>query len=190
MTILAINGSPRAKGNTSVMLEWVLEELTKEGFNSELIETASEPVQGCTACGYCASAQDGTCKFDDSIGAIIPKMAKARAIILGSPVYFADLTPWLKALIDRAGFVMLHSGNPLRRKPGAAVVVARRAGQVHTYDSINHFFGITEMITVGSSYWNLGVGLAEGDVKKDEEAQKTMVNLGKNMAWLLKKIGN
>jgi multimeric flavodoxin WrbA len=171
------------------MLEWALEELTKEGFNSELIEMASESVQGCTACGYCAASHDGSCKYDDSIGAIIPKMAKARAIILGTPVYFADLTPWLKALIDRAGFVMLHSGNPLKRKPGAAVVVARRAGHVHAYDSINHFFGITEMITVGSSYWNLGVGLEEGSVKNDLEAKQTMVTLGQNMAWLLKKIG-
>jgi multimeric flavodoxin WrbA len=190
MSVLAINGSPRVKGNTSVMLEWVLEELTKEGFNSELIESASEPVQGCTACGYCASVQDGTCQYEDSISAIIPKMAKARAIILGSPVYFSDLTPWLKALIDRAGFALMRAGNPLKRKPGAAVVVARRAGHVHTYDSINHFFGITEMITVGSSYWNLGVGLEEGQVKNDLEAKNTMVNLGKNMAWLLKKIGH
>jgi multimeric flavodoxin WrbA len=172
------------------MLEWALEELTKEGFNSELISTASEPAQGCTACGHCFKAQDGTCRHDDSISAIIPKLARARAIILGSPVYFADLTPWLKALIDRAGFVMLSSGNPLRRKPGAAVVVGRRAGMVHTFDSINHFFGITEMITVGSSYWNLGVGLDEGAVNEDAEARATMANLGKNMAWLLKKLAH
>jgi multimeric flavodoxin WrbA len=171
------------------MLEWVLGELTNEGYNTELIETAAEPVQGCTACGYCASAQTGRCKYEDSIGELIPRLASARAVILGSPVYFADLTPWLKALIDRAGFSLLHSGNPLRHKPGAAVVVARRAGHVHAYDSINHFFGIMEMITVGSSYWNLGVGLEEGDVRKDEEARQTMVRLGQNMAWLLRKIG-
>lgn len=188
MTVLAINGSPRAGGNTSIMLEWVLAELTKEGFNTELVESASEPVQGCVACGYCGEAKDGTCRFDDSIGQLIPKMAKARAIIMGSPVHFADLTPWLKALIDRAGFVMLHNDNPMRRKPGAAVVVARRAGQVHAYDSINHFFGITEMITVGSRYWNLGVGLEKGDVKNDAEARDTMVGLGQNMAWLMKKL--
>jgi multimeric flavodoxin WrbA len=189
MTILAINGSPRAKGNTSIMLEWVLAELTKEGFNTELIEAAAEPVQGCVACGFCGKSKNGTCRFkDDTIGSLIPKAHQARAIILGSPVYFADLTPWLKAFIDRVGLVSLNSGNPLKRKPGAAVVVARRAGHVHTYDSINHFFGITEMIAVGSSYWNLGVGRDEGDVKNDEEAKQTMVNLGQNMAWLLKKI--
>jgi multimeric flavodoxin WrbA len=186
MTILAINGSPRLNGNTSIMLKWVLGELTNEGFNTELYEEASGPVQGCTACDFCATNHG--CVHKDDISDLIPKMAAARAIILGSPVYFSDLTPWLKALIDRAGFVSLRNGNPLKRKPGAAVVVARRAGQVHTYDSINHFFGITEMITVGSSYWNLGVGLNEGDVRGDEEAQRTMVNLGRNMAWLLKKL--
>lgn len=172
------------------MLNWVLDELTKEGFNTELVSEAAEPAQGCVACGYCGEAKNGKCRFEDSIGALIPKIANARAIIMGSPVYFADLTPWLKALIDRAGFVMIHNDNPLRRKVGAAVVVARRAGQVHAFDSINHFFGILEMVTVGSSYWNLGVGYEKGQVKDDEEAKRTMVNLGQNMAWLLKKLAH
>ena len=187
MTIIAINGSPRVDGNTAVMLKWVLEELNKEGFNTELFQEAGGPVQGCTACGFC-DGSDGRCVHDDAIAELIPKIGAARAVILGSPVYFSDLTPWLKALIDRAGFTLMRAGNPLKRKPGAAVVVARRAGHVHTFDSINHFFGIMEMITVGSSYWNLGFGLGAGDVSGDEEARSTMVNLGRNMAWLLRKI--
>jgi multimeric flavodoxin WrbA len=76
----------------------------------------------------------------------------------------------------------------MTRKVGAAVVVARRAGHVHTYDSINHFFGIMGMFTVGSIYWNLGMGLEPGGVNKDEEAKQTMAVLGENMAWLLQKI--
>jgi multimeric flavodoxin WrbA len=188
MTVLAINGSPRVNGNTSIMLRWALEALEAEGVKTNLIEDAADPVQGCTACGFCAVEKDGRCVHLDVISEIIPQMAAAEAVILGSPVYFSDLTPWLKALIDRAGFTLMRAGNPLRRKPGAAVVVARRAGHVHTFDSINHFFGIMEMITVGSSYWNLGVGLAEGDVKSDLEARRTMENLAANMAWLLRKI--
>jgi multimeric flavodoxin WrbA len=188
MTVLAINGSPRANGNTSIMLRWAIDALKAEGVEAKLIEDAADPVQGCTACGYCAAEKSGLCVHNDVISEIIPKMAEAEAVIMGSPVYFSDLTPWLKALIDRAGFALMRAGNPMRRKPGAAVVVARRAGHVHTFDSINHFFGIMEMITVGSSYWNLGVGLAEGDVKSDQEAKKTMENLAANMAWLLKRL--
>jgi multimeric flavodoxin WrbA len=170
------------------MLKWVLAAVEAEGFETRLIEEADDAVQGCTACFSCAVSKDGACVHQDVISEVIPKLAEAEALVLGSPVYFSDLTPWLKALIDRAGLAFLNSGNPLRRKPGAAVVVARRGGHVHTFDSINHFFGIMEMITVGSSYWNMGFGVEAGDVAGDAEAKRTMENLGANMAWLLKKL--
>ena len=79
--------------------------------------------------------------------------------------------------------------NMFRLKPGAAIVSVRRAGAIHVFDTINHFFTISEIITVGSSYWNVGVGREIGEVEKDAEGLNTMSTLGKNMAWLLGKIG-
>ena len=114
-------------------------------------------------------------------------MAAADGIILGSPTYFSMMTSEMKALIDRAGFVGRANGDLFKRKVGAAVVAVRRAGGIPTFDAINHFFLISQMIVPGSSYWNIGIGLAKGDVEKDEEGLKTMDDLGKNMAWLLKK---
>jgi multimeric flavodoxin WrbA len=171
------------------MLGWVLEEMAKEGFATELVQVGGEKVGGCKACGGCGKLKEYRCVQDDAVNAIIKKARDAEALVIGSPVYFADITPETKCVIDRLGFVDLNSGNLLKRKPGAAVVVARRAGQVHSYDSINHLFGITQMLTVGSRYWNLGVALDEGSVAQDSEAQDTMRVLGQNMAWLLKKIG-
>lgn len=75
-----------------------------------------------------------------------------------------------------------------KRKVGAAVVAVRRAGAMTTFDGINHFFLISEMIVPGSSYWNVGIGHRKGDVEKDEEGLETMDDLGKNMAWLLKQL--
>ena len=191
MKVLVVNGSPRPQGNTSVMLGWVSEELTKEGVAVETVQLGGRLIAGCKACGVCWDKRDKRCVQDqDPVNEVIAKMIEADGLILGSPVYFSDLTPELKALIDRGGFVTLGNGRLMDRKVGAAVVVARRAGQGHTYDSINHFFGISGMFTVGSIYWNLGVGREPGEVNKDEEAKKTMVALGQNMAWLLKKIHN
>ncbi len=115
-------------------------------------------------------------------------MIEADGIILGSPTYFSMMTPELKALIDRAGYVAMSNGGLFKRKVGAAVVAVRRAGAMPTFDAINHFFLICGMIVPGSSYWNVGIGRAIGEVENDEEGMKTMANLGKNMAWLLKKI--
>jgi multimeric flavodoxin WrbA len=115
-------------------------------------------------------------------------MAQADGIILGSPTYFSMMTPELKALIDRAGYVSMSNDGMFTRKVGAAVVAVRRTGAMPTFDAINHFFLISEMIIPGSSYWNVGFGRAKGDVEKDEEGLETMETLGKNMAWLLKKL--
>ncbi|MGC9327916.1 MAG: flavodoxin family protein, partial [Candidatus Hinthialibacter sp.] len=89
------------------------------------------------------------------------------------------------ALIDRAGRVMRANGNLLRRKIGAAVAVARRGGAIHVFDSLNHFFLLAEMAVCGSTYWNIGIGAAKGDVQNDKEGLQTMIDLGRNMAWLL-----
>lgn len=115
-------------------------------------------------------------------------MIEADGIILGSPVYFADITAELKALIDRAGYVCKANGGLFQRKVGAGIIAVRRAGAIHAFDSINHFFLINEMIIPGSSYWNIGIGREKGEVENDGEGISTMKTLGKNMAWLMNKI--
>ena len=116
-------------------------------------------------------------------------MLEADAILLGTPTYFSDLTSEMKSLIDRAGMTARANNEMFKRKIGAGVVAVRRAGAIHAFDSLNHFFLISQMIVPGSSYWNLGFGREKGEVAKDEEGLKTMRNLGANIAWLLKKIG-
>ncbi|MFI5384194.1 MAG: flavodoxin family protein, partial [Methanosarcina thermophila] len=164
-------------------------ELEGEGIETEIIQVGGKPIHGCIACMKCFENADKRCAIDnDIVNECIEKMLEADGIILASPTYFADLTPELKALIDRAGFVAKANNEMFRRKVGAAVVAVRRAGSIHVFDSINHFFTISQMIIPGSSYWNVGMGLAEGDVEKDEEGIRTMQILGQNMAWLLKKL--
>jgi multimeric flavodoxin WrbA len=188
MKAVAFNGSPRKEGNTARLLAYVLAELEREGIQTEMVHIGGRPVHGCTACMQCTENQNGRCVIEgDIVNECIGKMTEADAIILGSPTYFADVSAEIKALIDRAGFVAMANGYTLSRKIGAAVIAVRRAGGIHAYDTINHFFGISNMIMVGSTYWNLGVGLDPGDVDHDEEGIKTMQTLGKNIAWLLKK---
>ena len=110
---------------------------------------------------------------------------KADVVIVVSPTYFSDMSDETKALIDRSDFVTRVNGNLMSRKSGSAISVARRAGAVCTVDGIQHFFTINDMITIGSTYWNVAFGLAPGDVDSDEEGIETMKRLGQNMAWFL-----
>lgn len=189
MKVVAFNGSPRKGGNTAQLVEVVFQELQQAGIETELVEMAGTHPHGCIACEQCWQRQDRRCAVtSDPMNEWIGKMAEADGILLGSPTYFADVTTEMKALIDRAGFVAGANGDMFRRKVGATVVAVRRGGAIHAYDTINHFFLISQMIVPGSSYWNLGIGLKPGDVQTDEEGLGTMRTLGQNMAWLLKKL--
>jgi multimeric flavodoxin WrbA len=191
MKVVAFNGSARKGGNTEQLINYVFEELEKEGIETELVNIAGLHPHGCIACYQCFKNKDHRCVVEiDCINECIEKMEAADGIILASPTYFADLSSDLKALIDRTGMVSRANGDMYKRKVGAAVVARRRAGAIHAFDSINHFFTIGQMITVGASYWNIGVGGAKGEVTEDEEGIATMLNLGQNMAWLLKKIAD
>jgi multimeric flavodoxin WrbA len=190
MRVVAFNGSPRRDGNTAALLGVVLKELNDQGIETELVHLKG-PLSGCIACNKCFEKKNGKCAMDkDIVNECIKKMSEADGIILGSPTYFADLTPELKALIDRSGFVGKANEDMFKRKVGAAVVAVRRAGAIHVFDSINHFFLINQMIIAGSNYWNIGLGLHEKDVEKDEEAIQIMKTLGQNMGWLMKKIND
>ncbi len=189
MRVVAFNGSPRKEGNTYLLVQRVFEELRKEGVETEYVPFGGRPLRGCTACLKCRENRDKKCVLpDDGLNGYIAKMEEAEGIILASPVYFSNVTAEMKALIDRAGFVSKANDGLLRRKVGAAVVAVRRAGANVVYSDLNFFFGINEMIIPGSSYWNFGMGRMPGEVLKDEEGLKTMEDLGKNMAWLLKKL--
>jgi multimeric flavodoxin WrbA len=189
MKVIAFNGSPRKDGNTALLIKEVFSELEKEGIATELIQVGGRPLRGCIACMQCGKNKNERCAIDnDSLNKYLAKMFAADGIILGSPVYFTDVTAEMKALIDRAGFVARQNGHLLKRKVGAGVVAVRRAGSIHTFDTLNHFFTINQMVVPGSDYWNLGIGRAPGEVSGDEEGMQTMRTLGINMAWLLKKL--
>lgn len=189
--VVALSGSARKGGNTAILLRYVLAELEKEGIKTELIEMSGAKIHGCLACRKCSSRRDYRCSQTDDMGnTYIAKMEEADGILLGSPTYVADISSEMKALIDRACLVSKSNGGMFRHKVGAAVVAVRRAGAIHAFDALNHFFLISEMVIPGSSYWNIGIGREPGDVEKDEEGIQTMKALGKNMAWLLKKLKN
>jgi multimeric flavodoxin WrbA len=190
MKVVAINGSPRKEGNTYLLLKTVMSELEAEGIETELIQLADgPPLQGCIACYQCAQRKNMKCAIEtDALNEYFAKIQNADGLLLGSPVYFSDITAGMKAFIERCGFIARVNNNAFKRKAGAGVLAVRRAGSNHALASLNYLFLICEMIIPGSSYWNMALGGKPGVVLKDEEGMATMKTLGINMAWLLKQI--
>jgi len=185
--VLAVNGSPRLDGNTSHMLGTVLDICKGAGFDTELYQLGGREIKGCRAC-YACQTNPGACAIDDWMNELYKKMIASDAIVLGSPTYTSSLTSEMKAVIDRCGFTAKGAGRSFSRKVGAAVTAVRRAGGIHTLDTIQHFFLAHDMVIAGSTYWNLSISRGLGEYENDAEGVETMKRLGENIVWLLNKI--
>jgi multimeric flavodoxin WrbA len=189
MKVVAFNGSARKRGNTCILTDIVLDVLHRDGIETEVVNLAGKNIRGCTACMKCFERQDQTCSgVDDFINDCIAKMVQADGMLLASPTYFANVSTEMKALIDRAGMVAFANPGLMRYKVGASITVAQRTGASQAFMALNTFFTCFEMFIVGSNYPNMALGLKKGDVEKDTQGLETMRVLGKNMAFLLKKI--
>lgn len=187
MKVIGINGSSRKDGNTAIIIGKVFDELNKEGIETELIQLADYDIQPCRGCFACKGR--GNCVYaTDGFAGIFSRLVGADGIILGSPVYSADVSAKMKAFLERGGVVVATTPGLLRHKVGASVAAVRRAGGMTTVDTMNHFMLNKEMIIAGSTYWNMVYGKNSGDVLNDEEGMGNMRNLGENMAWLIKRL--
>lgn len=184
--MVAFNGSPRREGNTAILIRHVFAELETKGIETELVQLADREIHGCIACEKCSENKDRRCAVqNDGANDYIEKMLGADGIILGSPVYFQDVTSEMKALIDRTGYVSRSNGRMFRKKVGASVVAVRRSGAIHALDTMDHFFLGGEIVIVGRA---IGMGREIGEVEKDAEGIGLVKSLGQRMAWVLEKL--
>jgi multimeric flavodoxin WrbA len=180
--VIGISGSPRAGGNTELLLSEALKAVEEEGGEAELIGLAGREVKPCDACLSCGRAK--ACHIDDDLRPIFEKMRGSDGIILASPVYFSSATPQIKALIDRAGYLSNALGRVFENKVGGAMVVGRRAGHNFALAQLLFFFLHQGMIIPGSTYWNVAFGRDRGEVLKDSEGVRTARNFGRKLHWL------
>lgn len=181
MKVLMLNGSSHINGTTMAALTEVGNALKEDGVEYEIFQIGGGPIADCIGCGQCTN--QGCIFTDDAVNAFVEKAKEADGYIFGTPVYYAHPSGRIQSFLDR---VFYSSGKVFSHKPGAAVAVARRGGTATTYDVLNKYFGITQMLTVGSTYWNQVHGKNAEDAAKDLEGMQTMRNLGHNMAWVLK----
>lgn len=185
MKVLGINGSARRNGNTAIMINKAFEELNASGIETELVQLGGSVIQPCKACWACGSK--GNCVHSaDNFRELFDKIKSADGIILGSPVYCANVSANIQAILERAAVVADMNPGLFKHKVGAAVAAARRGGALNTVDAMNHFFLVQDMYVVGSSYWGMAYGRMPSEVEQDSEGMETMISLGRNMAHLLK----
>lgn len=181
MKVIAINGSPKPKGNTYLSLKTVCDELERHNIETEIIHVGNMELKGCISCQRC---HEGHCHFsDDAFRQIVDKVHAADGLIIGSPVYYASINGTMKSFLDQ---LFYPNEGRMRLKVGASIAVLRRSGGVTTFDQLNNYFLISEMMIAPSYYWNVIHGGAPGEVLQDAEGVCVLKNLANNMSWMLK----
>ena len=172
MKILYVSGSPRKKSNTDYLLKLMLS-ITGGQF-VKLINYKIEPCKSCWACqklGKCTIA-------DDMSNVLIPMLFDTDAVVLGSPVYFNNVSAQLKAFIDRTWCIR----GKLKNKIGGAVVVGRKYGAESAITAINAFFLKHEMIP--SNRGVCGDAFNSEDILQDLNSLEAAKSLAKRIIEL------
>jgi multimeric flavodoxin WrbA len=187
MNVIALNGSPKHKGNTYHALRMVGDELEAAGIEFEILQIGHLNIRGCMACLKCYVNRDGKCGMSgDDFNKQLPKITGADGLVLGSPVHYSGIAGTMKSYLDRLFYMSGANGNFFRHKVGAAVVAVRRSGGSAALDGLNHYLNYAEMIIATSNYWNIIHGTSPGEAAKDAEGVQIMRVLGRNMAWIMK----
>ncbi len=183
MKVLLVNGSPHKEGCTYTALKEIADTLDMEGVGSEIFWIGTKPITGCIACAKCKTS--GQCAFDDIVNEVGKRIDEFDGFVFGSPVYYSGPDGQICAFMDR----LFYSHGPrFKGKIGAAIVNARRSGTTSSFERLNQYFLISNMVVPGSRYWNATHGNTPDEVRQDEEGLQTMRTLAKNIAWLIKSI--
>lgn len=181
MKVLMLNGSPKANGNTNTALLEIGKQLNKENIEYEIVQIGGAPMRDCIGCGRCT--ENGCIFSDGGVNEFIAKAKEADGFVFGTPVYYAHPSGRILSFLDR---VFYSGGRAFKFKPAASVAVARRAGTTASFDCLNKYFGISQMPVAGSTYWNNVHGAVPGEASFDEEGMRTMRNLARNLAWMIR----
>lgn len=189
MKVIAFNGSPHKMGNTASALELAKEQFESAGIEFEIFHVGTKPVAGCMGCGMCFKNKNEECIIKgDSVNEAIQKVKDADGVILASPVHYSGIAGNMKSFLDRLYYTCGANGNMMRHKVGSSLVAVRRSGGTATFDQLNHYLLISEMIVPASNYWNVIHGAAPGEIKEDGEGVQILNVMCENMIWMLRSL--
>lgn len=173
MKLLAICGSPRKGGNTEILLNEALKGAEEKGAETELVLLAEKNIKFCAGCDDCGFP----CKIRDDMDEIFKKLVAADIIIIGTPVYYCNVSGTLKNFMDRCT-CLTHPELKLKGKIGGAVSVSGYyTGNAEAEYHIWNFF-LWQGMTLPGRCTAEGFAVKKGEILKNEDNLKSARELG------------
>lgn len=189
MKVIALNGSPRLIGNTSNILNDMLDELEKEGIETEQIQLYSMEFTECNDCRSCEIRGDGRCILeDDPLNDLVEKIREADGLIMASPCYYGSSSAKMRTFMERAGLILETGDNGFRRKVGGAVIVNAHEGGSMAHSQLVYWMLKCQMIVCGSNPPAVVTALNPPQYLDDKKGMKGAIGLAKEMAWTIQRI--
>jgi multimeric flavodoxin WrbA len=192
MKVLGISGSLNLNGNTAFAVRHALSVLERERFEVRFLSLAGRDIHPCDGCYACQA--DHACIYDDGMTEIVESMRWCDGLILGTPVYMGLVTGPLKTMMDRTVVLRPSYEQPLemRGKVGGGIACAgfRNGGQETALLCIQIYLLQQNMLAIndGGPYSHAG-GAVAGEARSDELGLRTVENLARNMAAMLRRRG-
>ena len=180
MKIIGIIGSPRNNSNTEILVKKAMEGAGEAGAEIEIIDITQQSINPCNGCALCLDTSE--CVISDDMHYTYAKLLEADGILIGTPVYFWNVSSQVKIMIDRTYPFMWN--RKLRGKVGGIAVVGRRAGCGNTYSFLVDYFTLMRM-TIGGGV--IGYADQPGDITKDTEAMTQAKAAGRAMVKAIEK---
>jgi len=184
MKILAIVGSPRVDGNTNYLVDQALYEAAKLNAKTDKIMISQYNVNPCLGHKDC-SDYESCLRQDDGIW-ILQRFGEADGIILATPVYYYDISSWLKIFIDRNYFFYRH-GRKCCAKAAGFIILAGGAGIEDTLHTLDKYLNTSPFnVPDDSRFVVTGYASRPGDVRNNSKLIEEARQLGRNMVKSLK----
>lgn len=180
MKIIGISGSPRDGGNTEVLVREALEGAKLKGAEIEFVALSGMKIEGCLACAECGI--DRKCIIEDEMQALYPKLMAADGVIIGTPIYFGQMTSQTKAFIDRT-YLLSKLGRKLEGKVGGIIAVGGRAGHEFTTAALMDYMTLQGLILPPKAFAHSYVREL-GAARSDDKGLKDARTLGERVVSL------
>jgi len=191
MIVVGISGSPR-KQATEHVLEETLRMIEEKGFKTQMWTARGKEINYCTHCDYCLTNK--ACVIQDDIQELYVLLARAKGIVLATPVYNGGVSAQMKTIMDRCRAPVAADKNFFKEKIGMGIAVGgdRAGGQELALMQIHTFYILNGMIPVSGGFFgaNLGATLWSKDtlegVIQDEEGFRSLNKSTKRFAEYMK----